>query len=159
MPRLLLILSIHTDGHGTVVEQFHLHVGTELARADGFAKTLREQLAEGFVEWDRVLVAAGPEPTGAIALLVAGKERKLAHDEYLALYVEYAAVHDVLLVVEDTQTDDFLCQPSDVVDGVVVAYSYEYHEAMSNGRFYVSADGDAGVTYSLYDCSHAFFKL
>ena len=61
----------------------------EFTRADGLANGLRKLVAEGFVEWDRVFMRASTEPTGAIAFLVAGVERELAHDEGFASDIEY----------------------------------------------------------------------
>jgi hypothetical protein len=59
---LFLILGIHADSYRAVVDKFNLHVSSELSCPYRLADGLRELGAEGFVEWDRVLMRASLEP-------------------------------------------------------------------------------------------------
>lgn len=71
------IFGIHANSDGTVVEQFHLHVSTELSSAYGFADRCTEFRAELVIEGDGMLVASSLKPAGTVTFLVAGEEGEL----------------------------------------------------------------------------------
>ena len=89
---LLFVLGVHADGDRSVVEKVHLHHGTELARADRFAHSLGHQFYKAVVERNRDIVWCGVDPTGAVALLVAGHQGELGDDEYVAANIFDAEV-------------------------------------------------------------------
>ena len=153
---LFLVFRIHTDSYGTVVEQFHLHISAEFTSAYGFAYGFGKIMAEGLVEWDRVLMGTGSEPARTITFLIAGVERELAHHQCLTLDVEDRAVHHVVLVAKHAQIGDLLHQPIDILHGVLVADTQQDQKTLLYLAFHRSLDGDAGMADTLYDCSHLF---
>ena len=67
---LFAVTGVHADGHRTVVEQFHLHVGAEFACADGLSYCLAQAVAELLVERNGYGVGRGVYPRRAVALLL-----------------------------------------------------------------------------------------
>ena len=59
---LLLVFRVHADSNGAVVEQFYLHVGTELASAYRSAERIGQLAAELLVERNGNLVLGGAKP-------------------------------------------------------------------------------------------------
>lgn len=49
---LFLVFCVHADGHGPVVEQFHLHVSAKLSCADRLAESLLQHFTETLIEGD-----------------------------------------------------------------------------------------------------------
>ena len=90
---LFAVLRIHADGDRSVVDNFHLHVGAELAGAYRLAQKRGELSAESLVEGYGDIVRCGTEPRRTVTLLVRCKEGELAHYQGLTAHVEDAAVH------------------------------------------------------------------
>lgn len=144
---LLFVLGVHADGDRSVVEKVHLHHGTELARADRFAHSLGHQFYKAVVEWNRDIVWCGVDPTGAVALLVAGHQGELGDDEYVAANIFDAEVHHAMLVVEDAESDNLLDEPLRILLGVVGTYSYKNEVPLPIADFtFPSIVTDACVT-------------
>ena len=57
-------------------------------------------------------------------------------------------------VIENAQVDYLLAKPVDISFSIGFFDAYEYHEALSNGGFAGSVDGDGSVSGTLYHYSH-----
>lgn len=58
---LLLVLGVDANGYGAIVQQLHLHVGTEFSRAHFLAQSCRKILAETLVQGNGNIVLGGAD--------------------------------------------------------------------------------------------------
>ena len=100
-----------------------------------------------------------PNPTGAITLLVACHQGKLAYNYDIAPSFLDILVHYTVLVIKDAQTNDFSCQPFYIFLIISIFYTKQDKEAVTNLSLLVAFDCHAGMCYSLYDCSHIIVLL
>ncbi len=127
--RLLLVLGVDADGDGTVVEELTLHVCTKLSSADRLAKAGFDLTDELLIKWYGNIVARGADVARTIALGREGVEGELADDEDLALDVEHRTVHDMILVIEDTEAEYLARYPLHILDGICGLKAYQDEES------------------------------
>lgn len=66
---LFFVFSVHTDCHRTIVEQFYLHIGTELTGLYRFAECFRQFFAEFLIQRYRDGVGAARSQLGRLPFL------------------------------------------------------------------------------------------
>ena len=123
------MLRIDTDGDGTVIEQFALHVSAEFACANGAAETLLDLTDEFLVERNGNVMACCADVAGSVALSSKCMQGELADDKDFSLDIEYRTVHDVVLIVEDAETEYLAGDPLHIVGGIGCLKAYEDKEA------------------------------
>ena len=123
------MLRIDTDGDGTVIEQFALHVSAEFACANGAAETLLDLTDEFLVERNGNVMACCADVAGSVALSGKCVQGELADNKDFSLDIEHRTVHDVVLIVEDTETEDLAGHPLHVLDGISSLETYEDEES------------------------------
>lgn len=147
--RLFAVFRVDDDGYGTVVDKFHLHVGTEFARRNGALEGVREHFHETFIEGYRNVRSCGFDVTGSVPLLCAGIERELAYYQHVAAVVEDADIHHTIPVVEDAEVDDFLHQPFDVGVCILGVDPQETKDSGADFALNCAADAHAGAADAL----------
>ena len=105
------MFGVDADGHRTVVQQFHFHVGAELARTDFLAQTDAQFLAEVFVHRDGDVGFGRADVRGAVTLLGRGMQGELAYDQQAAVHFADGLVHDAVFIVENTEGDNLFAEP------------------------------------------------
>lgn len=107
-----------------------------------------------FVQRDGYFRPCCPYVGGTVAFLGGGVEGELADNQYLAVCFKNGFVHYAVFVIENAQVDYLLAKPVDIFFSIGFFDAYEYHEALSNGGFAGSVDGDGSVSGTLYHYSH-----
>src|SRR5215831_6942014 len=130
--------SLDPERHRAVVDDLDLHRRPELAGLDAHA-ALSKSVDELVVEGLRMLRTSRVDETRAAPLHRIAVQRELRHDEHRAADVDDRAIHLVFVVGEQTQTDELLGHPLDVVERVRVC------EADENREPAVDRAGDSSV--------------
>ena len=154
---LLARLAIDPDGHGAVVRQRYLHIGTEATRTDGATESLLEGADNLIVEGLGDLGTGGTDVGWAVAFLRLRHEGELRYSDDVPADVEDAAVHHPVFVVEDTQLCGLLHEVLDVLCGVVGGDTDEdkHTEVVALGDGY-SVDVDGCGTGALDEEAHGY---
>ena len=141
---LLARLAVDPDGHGAIVRQRYLHVGTEATCANGVPESLLEGANDLVIEGLGDLGTGGTDVGWAVAFLRLRHEGELRYSDDVPADVEDAAVHHPVFVVEDAQLCGLLHEVLDVLCCVVGrdADEDEHAEAVALGDGYsVDVDG------------------
>ena len=112
-----------------------------------------------FVEWNGVVVSRGTQITWAIPFFVGCHKRELADNQNIPVHISEAAVHDALLIVENSESGNFPAKPRGIFFIVSVFNAQQDQESVLNGRLDDALDGDGSMADSLNDCSHGFVNL
>jgi hypothetical protein len=121
---------------------------------DGFAEILFESSDELVVERNGDVRAGGAAVGGAIALFSAGKQGELADEQNAPLDVLNGAVHHAVVIVKDSESDNFSAQPFDVFGRVGDFDRKQNEQAGLDRSFDVSTNRDVSSGDSLDDCAH-----
>ena len=127
-----LVVGVHTDGDGAVVDERHLHVGAKFARSDALAERFFQLLDEVFVERNGDVVTGGVDVGGAVAFLIGGHECELADHQNVAVDIDDAAVHDVVFVVEHPQANHFFDESVGILLRVAMGDAKQNHIALAD---------------------------
>ena len=106
--RGLKFIRIEKDGDGAIVDEVHLHVGTEAAGFDMETVLGSEAVIEIVIQRRSLLRACGVDERRTVAFAAIGIERELGYTEDGAAYIADGEVHLPLLVLEHTQLRDLL---------------------------------------------------
>jgi hypothetical protein len=146
-------LCIQPQGDWTIVDQFDIHVRSELACGDFNTKLPcagDKSLIEPFGE----LWRCGVDKTGSASFAAVAEQSELADDEHRAGDFLQRQVHLAVGIIEDSKSGNFFCQLSRVTICVLVADAQQYDQPPLN-----RADGfliyrDTGPMNSLNACTH-----
>lgn len=126
-------MRIHDNCHRAVVNERHLHVGTEGAGLYGLAKQHRQVRAELLVHWHGKVGLGGMDVARTVSLARACHQRELADNQNAHLRkVGDGAVHYALLVVEDAHCCDLATEVVDILFCVTVFDAEKQHQALIN---------------------------
>lgn len=152
---LLACFAVEPDGHGTVVGEADLHVGTEAACTDGAAEVCFECADDFAVDGFGDLGTSGTDIGGAVTLLCIRHQSELRDGDDVPFDVEDAAVHYTIFVVEDAQLRGLLYKVVDVLCCVVGgdADEDEHTEAVAFG-YGCAVDVDGCRAGALYEEAH-----
>jgi hypothetical protein len=92
---------------------------------------------------------ARPAPLANIPI-----ERKLAHHQYLPANISQAQVELPLLIFKEAQPRDLARQGKRLGLAIVVGHTKQNQEAFAYGADNRTIDGNTGLLYTLYHCSH-----
>lgn len=144
-------MRIHDNCHRAVVNERHLHVGTEGAGLDGLAEQHRQVRAELLVHWHGKVGLGGMDVARTVSLARACHQRELADNQNAHLRkVGNGTVHHPLFVVEDSHCDDFAAEVVDILVCVAVFNSEQQQQSLSYLGFPPAFDVDTRRQYSLY---------
>ena len=102
------LVGVEEDGDGAIVDEVHLHVGTEAAGFDLQAVLGSEAVVEIVIQRRSLLWPRGVDERRTVALAAIGIERELRYTEDRAADFTDGEVHLPLLVLEHTQLRDLL---------------------------------------------------
>ena len=87
-----------------------------------------------------------------IAFLSGCHQSELTYHQHFPTHVNYAAVHNARIIIEDAKACNLLNQPVKVFLRILMANTKENHQARADGRLNLSVNGDGSGRYSLnYD--------
>src|SRR5690606_2137809 len=132
------IFCIDYDGNRPIVEQIHLHIGTEFARLYWFSHLPRKRLGKLVINRNGDIRFRGAEIRRAVSLFGTRVQRKLTDHDYITPYIADTQVHDASVVVENPKVDNLRGKPLNVLCAVGILNSNQYEEAISDGSLYVS---------------------
>lgn len=89
-----------------------------------------------------------------IAFLSGCHQSELAYYQHFPTHVNYAAVHNTRIIIEDAKAGNLFHQPVNVHLTVLVADTKENHQARADGRLNLSINGDGSGRYSLNYGAH-----
>ena len=100
---LFFVISVHTDGNRTVIEQLYFHVCAELSGLYYLARFLAQNSTKILIEWYRLLGFSSMYIAWSVALLIACQQCKLADDKDFAVSLVDIQVHNPVIIVKNTK--------------------------------------------------------
>src|SRR5690606_36834983 len=145
-------LRVQPDRDGSVVDECHLHVGSEAPVGDTRAESgyLPREL---LIEAAGVVGSSGAGKPRAVAASLGG-QRELADDQRLALHVEQGSVHPPLVVREDAQVHRLARQTPGLLVGVALHGADQHEDSRADLADDFVIDGDRCACDSLDEASH-----
>jgi len=131
---------IDDDGHGAIVDETDEHLSTEFSGLDRLAEILPKSFDKVLVERNREFGSSRTAVGRAIAFSCAGEKSELADEKNVALRFLDGAVHDPVLVIEDSKANDFSAEPFDVFGRIGFFDGEQNEQALLNRGFDCSSD-------------------
>lgn len=129
-------------------------MGAEFAGLNRLAEFLREAGEEFFVKRNGNLGPGRADVRRAITFLCTREQRELANEEDFSTRFLNRTVHDSVVVVENSQADNFAAQPFDVVSYIGFFNCEENEQTSLDGALDCLADGHFGFGNPLNDGAH-----
>lgn len=149
-----LVSGVDDDCDGTVVDEVHLHIGSELPRFYVETILLTETVVEVLIQRQCLLGAGGLDKRRTVAMTHIAIECELRDRQNGTIDFLDTQVHLALCVLKNTQLCHFLGDIIGIGLRVGVGDAHQKHETLVNMSHDIAVNADGGMGGALYDNSH-----